>query len=183
MPRINRVNPATASGETKELLDGVRKKLGKVPNVIGGLANSPAAAKAYLSIGDALGKGLLSPALREQIALVVAEVNGCQYCLSAHSAIAKMVGVPEAQIAQSREAKAADPKTQAILTFTRKVVETRANISGDDLQSVRAAGVTDGEIAEIIANIAQNVLTNYFNHVAETDIDFPKVALTLEKSA
>jgi len=183
MPRVKPVDPSSASGRTKEVLDQVHKKFGMVPNVIRGLANSPAAAQAYLNLGDALSHGLLPAKVREQIALVVAQSNGCQYCLSAHSAVGKMLGLQDKEIADSREARSSDTKTKTILSFARTLVEERGNVDDADLHDVRAAGVSDGEIAEIVANVAQNILTNYFNHVAETEIDFPQVPLKLKQTA
>ncbi len=183
MPRVTPVDPSTATGRTKEVLDQVQKKFGMVPNVIRGLANSPAAAQAYLNLGEALSTGLLPPRVREQIALVVAQSNGCQYCLSAHTAVGKMLGLQEKEIADSRDARASDTKTQAILRFARMLVEERGNVCDMDLRRVRQAGVSDGEIAEIVANVAQSTLTNYFNHVAETEIDFPQVQLSLKRPA
>lgn len=183
MPRIKPVDPSTATERTKEVLDQAQKKFGMVPNVIRGLANSPAAAQAYLNLGDALSHGLLSAKVREQIALVVAQSNGCQYCLSAHSAVGKMLGLQEEELAHSREARSSDPKTQAILRLARMLVEHRGNVHDTDLLQIRSARVTDGEIAEVVANVAQNMLTNYFNHVAETEIDFPRVRLSLQQTA
>lgn len=183
MPRVQPVDPKTATGETKKVLDDVRAKYGMIPNVFRGLANSPAVVRAYLALGDALSKGVLSAKVREQIAIAVANANGCQYCLAAHSAVGKMLGATEAELAQSREAEAGDPKTRALLQLARAVVERRGWISNEQLGEFREAGVTDAEIAEVIANVAQNVFTNYFNHVAETEIDFPKVPLTLKQSA
>ncbi len=121
--------------------------------------------------------------MREQIALVVAQSNGCQYCLSAHSAVGKMLGLQAEEIADSREARSSDPKTQAILRLARMLVEHRGNVHDTDLLQIRSARVSDGEIAEVVANVAQNMLTNYFNHVAETEIDFPRVPLTLQRTA
>lgn len=177
MPRLRPVIPNEATGKAKELLEAIQKKLGVTPNLMRTLANSPAALHGYLSFGEALAGGTLGGKLREQIALAVAEANQCQYCLSAHSAIGKRVGLDGAQIEASRRGRSADPKAEAALLFARRVLETRGQVSDADLEAVRTAGFGDGEIAEIIANVALNVLTNYFNLVAQTEIDFPKVAL------
>jgi uncharacterized peroxidase-related enzyme len=174
MSRIPQINPETATGKAKELLDAVKGKLGLVPNMTRAMANSPAALDGYLSLSGSLGKGGLSAKLREQIALVVGETNGCDYCLAAHSAIGKMVGLTAEQITDSRRGTAVDPKAEAVLTFARRVVDERGHVSDHDLAVARQAGLDDGALAEVVANVALNIFTNYFNHVAETDIDFPK---------
>ncbi len=175
MPRLHQIAPEAATGKAKELLDAVKGKLGLVPNITRAMANSPAVLEGYLGLSGALGKGSLSAKSREQIALAVGQANRCDYCLAAHSAIGKMVGLTPDQILDSRRGTAIDPKTDAVIRFARKVVDERGQVSDADIAEVRAAGLDDGAIAEVVANVALNIFTNYFNHVAETDIDFPKV--------
>ena len=180
MQRITAVNPAQATGKGKQLLDGVQAKLGMTPNLMKTLATAPAALEAYLNFGAALGTGLLDAKLREQIALTVAQANACEYCLSAHSAIGKMVGLKPEEIACNREAHSNDAKREAGLQFAQAIVVERGEVSDETLDRTRRAGYTDGEITEIVANVAINIFTNYFNHVARTDVDFPRVAVTLQ---
>jgi uncharacterized peroxidase-related enzyme len=175
MSRIQSVNPANATGKAKDLLDAVQSKLGLVPNMTKAMASSPSVLDGYLALSGSLSKGSLSAKTREQIALTVAETNECGYCLAAHSAIGKMVGLSDEQILDSRRGTAVDAKSEAIIRFARQVVEAQGHVSDEDLTKVRAAGIDDGGIAEIVANVALNIFTNYFNHVAETEIDFPKV--------
>jgi uncharacterized peroxidase-related enzyme len=179
MPRINPVDPNVATGKQKELLDGVKAKLGRVPNLMKTFATSPAALEAYLNFSGSLADGLLDAKLREQIALTVAEANACEYCLSAHTAIGKMVGLGENELVSSRRATSNDPKTEAALQFAHTVVITRGTISDSDFAAVRNAGWSEAEIVEITANVALNIFTNYFNHVAQTVVDFPKVNLAV----
>ena len=174
MSRIPQINPQSATGKAKELLDAVQGKLGLVPNMTRAMANSPAVLDGYLSLSGALSKGALSAKSREQIALAVAQANECEYCLAAHSAIGKMVGLSVDQILDSRRGTSVDPKTDAIIQFARQVVDQRGLVSDANIAQVRAAGLDDGAIAEIVANVALNIFTNYFNHVAETEIDFPR---------
>ncbi len=182
MSRIETVNPAQATGKAKELLDGVKAKLGMAPNLMRVMANSPAVLDAYLKFSGALGDGVLGAKTREQIALAVGQANSCDYCLSAHSAIGKMVGLTPDQIRDSRLGTAVDAKANAILRFATALVEKRGLVSDQDIGSVRSAGASDAEIAEVVANTALNLFTNYVNHVAQTDIDFP-VAAKLEVAA
>ena len=175
MSRIHQIVPDSATGKAKELLDAVKGKLGLVPNITRAMANSPSVLEGYLGLSGALGKGSLSAKNREQIALAVGQANHCDYCLAAHSAIGKMVGLTPDQILDSRRGTAVDPKADAVIRFARKLVDERGRVSDADVAEVRAAGLNDGGIAEVVANVALNIFTNYFNHVAETDIDFPKV--------
>lgn len=140
------------------------------------MANSPAVLEAYLGFSGALAKGALSARLREQIALAVGESNNCQYCLAAHTALGRMAGLSDEQIADSRRGSSPDRKTEAALAFATKVVSERGLVDDDDVAQLRAAGFDDGDIAEIVANVSLNIFTNYLNHIAETEIDFPKAA-------
>ena len=175
MPRLKAIETSEAEPKAKALLEGVQKKLGMTPNLMRTMANSPAVLEAYLAFSTALGKGSLPPKLREQIALIVGELNGCQYCLSAHSALGKMVGLSDEEIADSRRGVSPDRKTDAVLRFAGKVVTERGWVGDDDVAALRAAGTTDAEVAEIVATVAVNIFSNYFNHVADTEVDFPEV--------
>jgi uncharacterized peroxidase-related enzyme len=177
---MTRIQPASyeqSTGKAKELLDAVKARLGMTPNMMKTMAQSPAVLEGYLNFSEALGGGKLNARLREQIALISAEINGCGYCVSAHTAIGKMVGLGEDAILAARNGNAADAKTDAALKFARTVIVNRGEVSDADLQSVKGAGFSDGEIGEIVANIALNIFTNYFNAIAKTDIDFPKVQI------
>lgn len=175
MPRLSTLDPETVTGPAKDLLDGVQAKLGFVPNLLKTMANSPAVLKAYLNFSSALGVGMLPAKLREQIALTVAEVNRCRYCLAAHAAIGKTVGLNDETIQDSRLAQSPNRKEAAALQFAQKLVVDRGWVNDEDLTRMRQVGFTDGEITEIVAHVALNLFTNYFNHVAGTEVDFPPV--------
>lgn len=174
MSRLTLVDPATATGTAKQLLDAVKAKFGKAPNLTRVMANSPAVLESYLGFAGALGNGLLDPKLREQIALYSAQENGCDYCLSAHTAIGKLAGLQPDQILASREGQGLDEKGTAALTFVHQVLAARGKVSAEQVEAVRTAGFSDGEIAEILAHVALNVFTNYFNIATDVDIDFPR---------
>ena len=175
MSRIHQIAPEVATGKAQELLTAVKGKLGLVPNMTRAMANSPAVLEGYLGLSGSLSHGSLSAKTREQIALAVGQANSCDYCLAAHSTIGKMVGLTAEQILDSRRATAVDSKNEALLRFARLLVDQRGRVTDGDLATLRSAGFDDGAIAEVVANVALNIFTNYFNHVAETDIDFPKV--------
>lgn len=173
MPRIQPAALEKAEGKTRTQLEDIGKKLGAVPNLMRTLARSPAALDGYLGLAGALAAGKLRAALREQIALAVAEQNSCDYCLAAHSTIGAGVGLDPAAIAAARRSEAADPRAAAALRFARAVVDTRGAVSAPALEAARAAGLGEGDLIEIVAHVALNVLTNYVNRLAETDVDFP----------
>ena len=175
MPRLQTLNIENAEGKAKELLSHVQIKLGMIPNLIQTMANSPAVVEANLGFGEALAKGVLPAKLREKIALTVSEVNGCKYCLAAHSAVGKSLGLSEESILDSRRSTSTNRKEEAALQFARKLVEKSGVVDDNEISGLRNVGYDDGEIAEIVANAAHYLFTNYFNHVAKTAIDFPQV--------
>ena len=175
MNRIQQIDPASATGKARQLLDAVQSKLGIVPNLTRILANAPAALEGYLNFSGALAGGVLSAKVREQISLAVAQGNNCDYCLSAHTFIGGKVGLNEKQVADARQAISACDKDDAILKLALSIVVQRGEVSDAALQNARSAGLTDAEIVETTANVALNIFTNYLNHVAQTVVDFPEV--------
>lgn len=171
--------PATidaAPTESQALLQAVNKRLGVVPNLFRLVANSPAALEGYLSLSGALSKGKLSAATGERIALAVAQVNGCDYCLSAHTYLGKnLAKLDDAEMIANRTGASNDIKADAAVRFAADVARERGHVDETALQKVRAAGYADAEIIEIVLHVALNTWTNYINEVAKTDIDFPVV--------
>jgi len=175
MSRFKTISPEVATGQAKELLQAVYAKLGMVPNMMRAMANAPAVLDGYLHLSGSLAKGALSAKTREQLALAISQSNHCDYCVAAHSALGKMAGLTAEQIRDSRLGSAVDSKTDALIRFARKLVEARGRVTEGGIEDVREAGFDDGAIAEVVAQVALNIFTNYFNNVAGADIDFPKV--------
>lgn len=175
MSRLPLVDPSQAQGQTAELFAAVKEKLGRVPNLMKAMANSPAVLEGYLGLSGTLGQGTLDPKIRERIAIGTAESNGCGYCLAAHSLLGKMAGLDEEERLANRKGHSHDPKADAALKFARAVLEGKGRVTEEDVREIRSAGFDDGQVAEIIAHVALNVLTNYFNNAVETPIDFPAV--------
>ena len=173
MTRIKAIEPDTASKSVKLLYKGVHDKLGMIPNMMRTMAVAPPVLEGYLSLSGALGGGALSAKVREQIALTVAEMNGCGYCLAAHCAIGGMAGLSDEQLQDSRAGVGTDAHAQAVLTLTRAIVNERGRVSDEEIAAARQAGLSDEEIAEVAGNVALNIFTNYFNNLAGTSIDFP----------
>jgi len=178
MPRIDPVLLDQADASTAATLMEVKARLGTLPNLFTTLARAPAALDGYLNLSGALGKGRLTARQREMIAIAVAQENECEYCLSAHTAIGRRVGLSARDIYQARRGDATDPADEATTRFALAVARSRASVSDADLAAARKAGLDDGLIIEIIANVALNVLTNYVNRVAGTEVDFPVVKLS-----
>jgi uncharacterized peroxidase-related enzyme len=175
MPRIAIPTRETAPAASQPLLDAVNKQLGVVPNLFRLVALSPAALQGYLALNGALSKAL-DVKTRERIALTVAQVNGCDYCLSAHTYLAlNLARLDNAEVALNRKGASSDPKADAAVRFAAKVAQARGKVADADLAAVRAAGYSDAQVVEIVAIVAENVFTNFVNNVAQTDIDFPVI--------
>jgi uncharacterized peroxidase-related enzyme len=176
MSRIAALDPAQTEGNTHEMLAGVNKMLGVIPNLFRVTAQSPAALEALLALLGATGRGALDARTRGSIALTVAETNGCDYCLSAHTVLGRGTGLSDADMERARDAVADDPKRAATLRFARAIVAERGKVSADDLAAARSAGLSDGQLLDVVTNVVLNVFTNYVNLIAETEIDFPVIA-------
>ena len=174
--RIPPLDPHVADAQTKELFNTVKSKFGSVPNALKTMGNSAAVLEGFLSLEGALSKGSLSRALREEIALAVSEVNGCDYCLAAHSLTGKIAGLQPNQILDARLGRASNPKDDAAVRLAQRIAEQKGNVSDEELAEARKAGLTDRELVEIVGNVAAMTYTNFLNNLAHTDIDFPKVA-------
>lgn len=183
MSRITPVDPIAAEGKVRDLFAAIQQSLGAIPNLYRVIARSPAALEGALALAGALGRGKIRPRLREQLAIAVAQENACDYCLSAHTALGKGLKVSDADLALARQGRTSDPKEEAALRFVQRVVERRGRVDAADLDEVRRAGYDDGQVVELVAHTALNVLTNYLNHVAETEIDFPVVRASVAKAA
>lgn len=178
MPRIPTHDIASAPEKARPLLEAVNKQIGRVPNIFGTIANSPAALEGYLAMSGALSKGVLPAATRERIALAIAQVNGCGYCLSAHTFFGRNAAkLDDAEITANRNGASNDARADAAVRFAVKVALERGAVSAADVETVKAAGYDDAQVVEIVQHVALNTFTNYFNEVFQTEIDFPEVAV------
>ncbi|MCP5381244.1 MAG: carboxymuconolactone decarboxylase family protein [Kordiimonadaceae bacterium] len=183
MTRLNPINIDQAQGKSKELLTAVKKAMGATPNIFTAMTNAPAVLEGYLNFNGALSGGTLTPQLREQIALVTAGANGCGYCASAHTYLGDKAGIKKEELTSNLSGHSSDAKTQSALSFARKLIDARGAVSETDIQSVRNAGFDDAHIIEILAHVALNTFTNYFNEAFKTEIDFPKVEINNAQKA
>ena len=174
MPRLNAVTADQAEGELKEIYDGLTSKMGKIINIFQAMGNSPAALKAYLSMSAALAEGDLSPEDREAIYLAVSQHNNCNYCVSAHTMLAQKIGIDADEILQMRRHAPSSDQHRALIQFVLRVMASKGFVEDAELAAIRDAGYSDGQIAEAIAYIGLATYSNLFNHVHDTELDFPQ---------
>ena len=178
MSRLSVPSLDAAPEGSKATLDAVNKQLGVVPNLFRLIGSSPAALTGFVSFQGALSKAF-DVKTRERVALAIAQVNGCDYCLSAHTYLGlNMAKISPEEIASNRQGASGDAKANTIVAFATKVAKDRGHVGEADIKAVRDAGVTDAQIVELIGLIAENTFTNLLNEVAKTDIDFPVVRAT-----
>lgn len=177
MANLGLVDVDTDNEDVKKMFDAIQSNSGRVTNMMRAMANSPIVLETYLSVNSILTRGMLSPELRELLAVTVAQGNQCQYCLSAHTAKGKKLGLDAQMMESAQLSSAEDPKIEAALKFARLLIEKRGSLRDEELTRLRFAGYTDGEIAEIILVTTFNIFPNYFNKAADTDLDFEKVEL------
>lgn len=183
MTRIPPLAVDHADDEQRRLLSDTQRQLGRVPNLYASMAHSPAALRGYLGLRDALAGGALGPVERELLALLVAQDNDCEYCVSAHSFRGDRMRISGEDLARARHADSPNPHTRAVLRLARSVLAQRGRVADDELAEARAAGVTDAEVLEVVAHVALNALSNYVNHVARPPLDFPRVSTTVDGAA
>ena len=177
MSRIPLIDAKTATGERKVLLDQITAAFGATPGMFRAVANSPAALDMMWSAFGALSHGTLGSKLGEQVAVMVADRNACEYCLAAHTMLGKNAGVSADDMRRAQAGQSDDPKTAAALRFAAKVVADRAQVTDGDVEALREAGFTDEQVVELLAHVALNVFTNYVNVAFDVPIDFPRVKL------
>ncbi len=177
MSRISLLTTETAQAAARSDLEQIHAAFGSVPHMFRAVAHSPAALRSLWGSFGALGSGTLPASLTEQIAVAVANRNGCDYCLAAHTALGRKAGLSAEALTAAQSGHSQEPRTAAALRFTLQMVEQRGAVSGADLQALREAGFDDQAIVEIIAHIALNLFTNYVNIALDVAVDFPKVAL------
>jgi uncharacterized peroxidase-related enzyme len=174
MANLNMINPDLAQGELKALFAAVAQTFGTVPNFIKAMGNSPALLGGFLGLYGGLSKGAIDTATAERIALAMAETNSCQYCLSAHTALAQGAGLSADEIAAARHGTSSDARAAAAVVFARSVLDNKGQVTAGEIDAVRQAGYNDEQIVEIIGHVGLNTLLNYFGKATRIDIDFPR---------
>ncbi|KPG96867.1 carboxymuconolactone decarboxylase family protein [Pseudomonas sp. RIT-PI-r] len=170
MSRINTINLDTTTDATRTVLEGVKKKIGFLPNLFATLATAPVALDTYVQASAILGKTSLSAQQKEAVYLATSQVNGCDYCLAAHTLFAGKSGLSAQDIVAARQGE-----LNAYAALARQLTESRGHLSDTQIAAARDAGIDDVKIIEVIALVAVQTLTNYLNNTALTDIDFPAI--------
>ena len=183
MQRIEALSPDTDAQPIATLFAAVKEQMGGVPNILRTMGQSPVAVEAYLAFSSALGNGKLTAAEREIIALATAGANGCDYCASAHTAVGGMAGLDKADMESALNGAALDGRNGALAEISRKITVSRGNLTDADIAAFEAAGFDKSDLIEVIANVSANLFTNYFNHIAATEIDFPVVSTKAAEAA
>jgi len=169
--------PAGAHG----VIDKYLERFGFVPNLVGIMAESPAALNGYATAYGLLGETAFTPAEQQLLFLAVSRANGCHYCVAAHSMAAKMAGLDDETIHAVRDGTTVlDPKAAAIAEFADKVVVKRGRVSAQDIENFLTAGHTQAQILEVVLAVATKTLSNYINHIADTPLDAPFAPLAWE---
>ncbi|HAC33283.1 MAG TPA: alkylhydroperoxidase [Gammaproteobacteria bacterium] len=177
MTRLSPLDINTADQPTRTTLKAIETKLGMLPNLLATMAHSPATLNGYLALSNTLAQGSLTARQRELIAIAVAQENGCEYCLSAHAAAASSLGIDAAAIARARAGFSEDALDSAMLAFAVAVVKENGVLNDQQIEAARQQGLSNGRILEVVTNVALNILTNYINLIADTEIDFPQLSL------
>ena len=175
MARVPVHSVESAPEPSRDALKALKEKFGKVLNIHGEMAHSPVVLNAYAALQQVIADhGTFDPATREAIALVVGNVDRCDYCQAAHTGGARRAGLSmEQTVAIRRGAVDFDPKLAALLTLVRVSVADVGYVPDDVWQAALEAGWSDVELTEVSVHIALNLFTNHFNHLVETDLDLP----------
>jgi uncharacterized peroxidase-related enzyme len=177
MPRIELLQTAQSKSQAQDHLSNIESAFGMIPNMFRAVAHSPSALKSMWSSFGALGEGTIDPKLGEQIAVAIANINSCEYCLAAHTALGRKAGASMAEMESAQQGNSTDPRTAAILSFACSIVKNRGQVATHEIDRLRQLHVSDELIVEVVAHVALNTFTNYINLVFEVPIDFPRVQL------
>jgi AhpD family alkylhydroperoxidase len=178
MPRLKSLQKTDGDPKSQQMLTQLESKK-MLLNIFRGMANSPAVLDGYLKFSGALEAGHLDAKTRHAIALTVGQTNQCEYCLSAHTMLGKNAGLDDASVKNARMGKSTDAKMNAALTLAKQLADKKGMVSDTELSAAKSAGLSDGDVAEVVANVALNVFTNYFNNANQTEVDLPKVSVNL----
>ena len=171
-------NLESDNGPSGQVYAQIKKAIGSVPNTFAAIAaHGPAALKAVLAADAVVAAGTLTKRDQEVIKLVISAAGGCDYCVAAHSHLAKLAGVKAEVLRRIREGRpTGDAKRDALVRFVRKLAQSSGTVSDEDFAAIKAAGYSDAQLVEISLAFATTVFTNVFNRINDTEIDFPAVA-------
>lgn len=162
----------TAPEESKEILKQSQYGAGFIPNMHAIMAESPVLLRAYKEMGKLFSETSFTPVEREIIEMTINLVNGCTYCVAAHSYFDRLGNFPEDILNALLEGKPfEDSKLQTLRVFTKTLIENRKWISPEEIDTVISAGYSKAQILELIVGVAHKIISNYVNHIADTPTD------------
>jgi uncharacterized peroxidase-related enzyme len=163
----------SAPDASRPLLERIAKAFGFVPNLYAVFAESPAALQGALAMSDAFSKTSLSPAEQQLVALAVSEANDCEFCMAAHSTVAKHAAkvAPTIVAAVRNREPLADAKLDGLVTFARKIVEQRGFVAEADVAAFLGAGYTKAQLIEVLFGVGMKTFNNYADHIAHTPLN------------
>ena len=163
----------TAPAASRPLLEGIERAFGFVPNLFGVFAESPAALGGALAIHEAFSKSSLSAVEQQLVMLAVSEANDCAFCMAAHSTIAKrMPKIDPALVdAARRREPLSDTKLDALVRFTRRIVEQRGIVSDTELAAFLEVGYSKAQVVEVLLGVGMKTFNNYVDHIAHIPLN------------
>lgn len=173
MKTLSVLTKEQASVESRQIFEGIEKSIGMLPNIYAVIGNSANALSAFLAFSDAQKKTTFNTREREAIALAVSEVNGCNYCRSAHTHIAKMNGFSDEETLQLRAGTIYNPKLNAVIKLAKSIVENRGKVEEDLIRKFFVAGYNEKDLVDLVAIVIEKSFTNYIGRLAMPAIDFP----------
>ncbi|MDX1629083.1 MAG: carboxymuconolactone decarboxylase family protein [Fulvivirga sp.] len=181
MKNLEALSKEQANEISNDIFEQLEEQMDMIPNVYATIGNSGPALKATMALTKILEEGEFSGKEIHAVALAVSQSNGCEYCLAAHTAVAKQLGFSEEETIEIRNGEIEDKKLKALTDLAKAITETRGYPDQHLIDQFFDAGYSKAALAELIALVGLKTITNYTNHIAETEIDFPK-APALEKA-
>ncbi|HEY9534342.1 MAG TPA: carboxymuconolactone decarboxylase family protein [Mucilaginibacter sp.] len=167
VPTRDQVSPAN-----QVIFDNLKKAIGSVPNLYAVYAHSENALGTYLALSNA--KTSLKPKEKEVVNLVVSQVNGCEYCLAAHTAISKNQGFTDEQILEIRRASVTfDSKLDALAKLAKSITENKGHADEKLLENFYDTGYNEGALIDVVIAVGDKTITNYIYALTEVPVDFP----------
>jgi uncharacterized peroxidase-related enzyme len=175
MSTFHPVDPKTADTDAKAALDLVQAAFGGVPNLMKMLAIAPNVLKGIMAFNQEVTSGELETSLVEQVALLASGINQCEYCVAVHVHVGQQAGLSREELICNLQGESSDPKSQAVLNFTRAVVKNRGKVDPLLVTTLRDLGLSDKAIIEIVGVIGLYTFLNYVKHLTDPALDFPAV--------
>lgn len=173
MKTIKALTLEEVTPQSQEIFRGIKSKLGMLPNLYATMGNSDKLLSGLLQFEATLKQGEFTNKEHEAIALIVSEVNGCNYCLSAHTALGKMNGFSEEETVALRNTNIDDQKLNALVTLAKDITINRGHATSENIDTFFEVGYNKTALAELIGTIAKTIITNYIYSIGDFEIDFP----------